>query len=157
MANRRGPGRGTRLGKGVISGSTYTTMPSGTSISALGISGSSGTISPTQLGYLDSLAGPVVGGVSLSGLLMSANITHWAGTPVLIATGLSTVLSFEGNYRVSSTTTISAISKTTGIFNVTYKPSGTAGSVTASLYVTGPAGVGIKPSGGSLSWLAMGY
>ncbi len=156
MANRRGIGRGTRHGKGVQSGSTFTTMPSGVTMSSQGISGSSGVISPAILGTLDSLAGPVIGGVSLTGLLVASNLTHWGGTPILIATGLSNILTFSGSYRVSATTSLPYVGSVSGIFTVTSKPTGTAGEVTAALYVTSPAGVGLKQSGGSLSWLAFG-
>jgi len=154
MANRRGPGRGTRLGKGVISGSTYTTMPSGVTVSSQGISGSSGTISTTSLGYLDSLAGPAIGGVSLSALLMATNVTPWDATPVAIVTGLTTVLTFTGAYRVDAARSLPLTS--TSALGVIYKQSGTAGNVTASVYTTAATGVAIAQSGGSISWLAMG-
>lgn len=155
MKNRRGPGRGTRMGKGIQSGSTWVTMPSGVTMSALGISGSSGVISPTALGRLDSLAGPAIGGVSLSALLMSTNITDWAATPVAIVTGLSSVLTFTGLYRVDALRSLPLTSTST--LGVIWKQSGTPGTVTASVYTTAATGVAIQQGGGSISWIAMGY
>ncbi len=154
MPNRRGVGRGTRHGKGIQSGSTFTTMPSGVTLSAQGISGSSGVISPTALGNLDSLAGPAIGGVSLSGLMMATNLSHWGGTPVAIATGLSTVLTFTGAYRISPNVAQSQVSDTLGVI---WKQDDDAGVVTAAVYANGATGVEIQQTGGSIAWVAMGY
>ena len=161
MASRRG----TRVskytgGNAVISGTTWASQPSGTTIDYQGVTArqfgdGTSTLVAADLVNLASIAGPAIGATSQSALLVSADVTNWAGASVAIDTGLTTILSFQGTYRTTDAVADnSAVSTYQG---VQYFPSATAGIVTAAIYAQAVAGtLAIAGAGGSISWMAIG-
>ena len=62
---RSGTGRGTRMGKGPLSGTTVQTSPSGVTLAAGGIYYDGTTpVTPTEIGYLDGAGGNVMAGTA---------------------------------------------------------------------------------------------
>jgi len=150
MARSKGTGRGSRLSqRGILSGATIATVPSGVTIAQGGIVYSNTTaISPTEVGYLDGCAGAAIAGTA-AGYIIAGGIADWAGASVLITTGLTTVTAFTGSwYRDPATATTQAAS-------VEWVQHGvTVGAVTAALMYGSTTA--LFPSGGSLAWMAFG-
>jgi len=169
---RRGPGRGSRMGKGVLSGSTLAVVPSGVTIDKQGIEYSAGTfITPTEIGYLDGQAGYGVAYTTAAGYRVAYGLTDVANSGVSqgtgsvssileVATGLTTVLGFWGSvYDATSDMHKSSVSiyldwqknatytsRVTVVTAVEAAAAGTGGATPYNLFNTGV----------SLSWLAFG-
>ena len=89
---RSGAGRGTRMGRGVLSGTTIKRIPSGVTLDAGGFGYSSGTfVTPTELGYLDGAAGYVLSG-NTAGLKWSHGLMDHANNR---STGVSKALTVD--------------------------------------------------------------
>ncbi len=121
---RSGKGRGTRMGRGVLSGTTLATKPSGVTMDAGGIDFGNGM------------------------LRMSGGSVTWAGTSIVVDTGLTTIVSFDCVLgRISGASMASC----------RYLECGDGGSVTAALISVDSTGSLEFPySGGSLCWIAFG-
>lgn len=88
MRTRRPKARGTRNSSGVISGVSWATNPSGVTIDQYGITIDTGSIAQAELEYLDGAAGYVVGSAT-AGKLCVSGVSYWAGTTVVLTTGLT--------------------------------------------------------------------
>lgn len=148
MAGRYGSGRGTRMGKGYLSGTTLQTNPSGVTIDNQGLFYASATyITPTELGKLDGIAGYPVANTAAAKLLSGGTVA-WAGTTVQIATGLTTITSFS--LTAEDTTHVYA-----NTFRTLRVP--TAGGVSVALVVPKSGGsVVLAQGGGTICWMAFG-
>ena len=136
-----------------ISGCTLATLESGVTISSQGIIVAAGTVSPTELSYLDGAAGDVVAYTSAAGYEITAGVAYWSGTSIRINVGLSTVAAFMGNlyYSASDTAPVSAPG------SVIWQDGVTDQTVTAAIYVNGLNGAkAFHAAGGSIYWMAFG-
>jgi len=152
--------RGTNM-KDLTSGSTFQTNPSGTTIDYQGVVATQftdgiSTLDATDLLNLASIAGPAIGATSVASILMSGDITNWAGASLEISTGLTTIKSFVGNYRID--TVVDNLSAVSTVMAARWIVSATAGIVTAALYSQAnvPGTLTITPTGGSIAWIALG-
>jgi len=156
MARSKGTGRGSRLSqRGILSGATIATVPSGVTLAEGGLlySGNTG-ITPTEVGYLDGAGGVVMAGTAAGGIF-AGGIANWAGSSVLISTGLTTVTTFVGSLYNDPA---SAPTAAYGVEWVQHSITTSDGSVTAGLMYGGTSltPAVLKSSGGSLAWMAFG-
>jgi len=151
--------RGTNM-RDLVSGSTFQTNPSGTTIDYQGITATqfgdgTSTLVAADLVNLASIAGPAIGATSVHALRIATDISLWAGVSLEISTGLTTIKSFVATYNVLDTT--SDLTGVSNVMNPIWIASATAGIVTAALYTQGGNGaLAIAPSGGSIAWTALG-
>jgi len=147
---RSGAGRGTRMGKGVLSGTTVGVWPSGVTIAAGGLEYTAGSfLTSTELGYLDGATGYVVTNAT-AGYKVSGGSVQWSGASQLIATGLTSVISFNASLVLSSGVSSPSLEWARSL--------GVTGGVTAAFVESDPT-IGARTlvgSGGSLTWMAFG-
>ena len=101
---RRAGARGTRRSSGIESGVSWATKPSGVTIDSVGIDAGSGTITLTELNYLNGSAGYIVGNPT-AGKLMVSGVSYWAGATLSIVTGLTALETFVGTIIQSAAST----------------------------------------------------
>jgi len=154
MPRTSGPGRGTRASqKGVLSGTTLATVPSGVTIDQSGIQHTSGTaITPAELGYLDGQAGYGVAYTATAGFKLSGGTLAWAGASVTIAHNLTTTLqSIVASYEYAAAVSDPLVAL--GTNNVS------TSSVSVAVYghpSSVSAAFGLMASGGTVHWMALG-
>ena len=141
--------RNTRL-QGVQSAVTYVTQNSGVTITENGIIYTGITyVTPTEIGYLDGVAGSIVAGPA-AGTLLAFGSAIYAGASVGITTGLTTCSQFVGVALSNSSTSPAAIEWV--------RSAGAAGTVTAALVCVEPVAGGkdFTTGAGRISWMAFG-
>uniref|UniRef100_A0A6M3JTR4 Uncharacterized protein n=1 Tax=viral metagenome TaxID=1070528 RepID=A0A6M3JTR4_9ZZZZ len=154
MARSRNPNkRKTRIWS-EISGTTLSTLPSGVTIDNSGIITAAGTVSPTELSYLDGAAGDVVAYTSAPGYVIVSGTTIWKGTTIQLSHGLTTLTSLIATYHTATQAT--AVSAHAHII----RSAGGDTNGTVSAVVTRMTAAAMTPEialgGGSVSWIAFG-
>lgn len=151
---RSGAGRGTRMGRGILSGTTLATIPSGVTADVAGIAYDGTTyVTPTELGYLDGQAGYGIT-YGIAGYEITGGSTRWQGVSEPIAHGFSTLTGFVATYGVH-VPAVSGNSSPLPVIKTLKSP--TAGVVTAVVVrEMAETSSSLLASGGTIFWLAFG-
>ncbi len=126
---RSGKGRGTRKGRGILSGTTLATKPSGVTLDA--------------------------GGVNLGNSMfkMSGGSITWAGTTIVVNTGLTSVAYFKATLGRTGAGNVS------GALGCEWTETGHDGLVTTLLRAEAThvaPGATLPAAAGSMTWMAFG-
>lgn len=148
---RSGAGRGTRMGRGNLSGTTLTTIPSGVTVDRGGIAYDGTTaVTPAELGYLDDQAGYGVAYTTTAGYGLNAGSAVWAGASLTINHGFTTTL-------LGLSVTWGHDGGVTSVVVPCVKEALTAGYVSVALYTeTAADSMHLAVTGGTMFWMALG-
>jgi len=156
MARSRNPNkRGTRLWS-PISGTTFYTQPSGVTIdSTSGFAVAAGTVSPTELSYLDGASGDILACDKGTGFSLTGASVPWAGTTLqashgfTVLQGVNAIYSTETNASGISPVTCHIVQSVGGDVNSTV-------SIVAKVISNAGAVNILAASGGTVFWMAFG-
>ncbi len=110
MARKRKPNSRKNRIWTEISGTTLSTLPSGVTIDSSGIITAAGTVSPTELSYLDGAGGDVLANDYGTGFSITGASVPWAGVSIIASHGFTTLQGFVATY--SSVNAGTAVSPT---------------------------------------------
>ncbi len=135
-----------------FSATTFQTIASGVTLCEKGIEYSGNTaITPTELGYLDGIGGPVLGNPSAAGNLFSGGTVVWSGSTESVNStthGLTTLLAFTTQFVDHSTSRAARC-------RVINHPSGVSMDVVAQTVLGGTTTIPAS-AGGTIQWMAFG-
>ena len=141
MARTRRPSaRGTRNSSGILSGVTWATNPSGTTIDQYGIQ--------NQYGYLISNA--------VDAKLCVSGVSAWSGDTVTLVTGLTSISSIMTSVYSTSTVSQALFVVTSNINNNPGCASAAIQFSLAGLGATTPYGAAGQATGCSIAFIAFG-
>ncbi len=155
MARKRKPNSRKNRIWTEISGTTLSTLPSGVTIDSSGIITAAGTVSPTELSYLDGAGGDVLANDYGTGFSITGASVPWAGVTIIANHGFTTLQGFVATY--SSVNGASAVSPTV----CELQQSGASdANQTIAIMAKQQADVNLKnilaASGGTIFWMAFG-
>ena len=143
-----------------ISGTTFSTFPSGVTIDNSGVITAAGTVSPTELSYLDGAAGDAITYTSGAGYVIVAGSQTWAGTTLQINHGLTTLTGLVATWHTVTATLTAGVSGYAHIIRSAGGDiNGTASAVVTQLMYDGgslSATPQLQKAGGTISWMAFG-
>ena len=156
MARSRNPNkRKSRLWT-EISGTTFSTLPSGVTIDSTGIEASTlGNVSTTELSYLDGAGGDVLACDKGTGFSITGASVAWAGTTIQISHGFTTLqgisVTFSGPTAATGTSPV--------VCHIIQSAGGDANSTVSAVVLTtfnSGASTKLHDGGATIFWTAFG-
>ncbi len=162
MARSKNPGKRKNRIWTEISGTTLSTLPSGVTIDSSGLITAAGTVSPTELSYLDGAGGDVLACDKGTGFSITGASVPWAGTTLQIDHGFTTLQSINVIYSGACNATRTGASP--AVCHIVQDITGDANSTVSAVVVqvghgrivaSGDSTV-LMETGGTIFWMAFG-